>query len=58
MSNNLRLFIALSALILFCTSCGKHPDVLDPPDGGDPKAFPRTYPDTSTDPAGVSIPQH
>jgi hypothetical protein len=43
------LFLALCALLL-CTACGKRPDTVDAPDGTDPRAYPRTYPDISTDP--------
>ena len=40
-------------LISFCavlTACGVRPGQLSAPEGSDPSAYPRTYPDTQTDP--------
>ncbi len=45
----------ITGLLLCCVACGKRPEVVDAPDGSDPKAYPHTYPDLSTDPAGVPI---
>ncbi|NDE90681.1 MAG: hypothetical protein EB059_06035 [Alphaproteobacteria bacterium] len=45
------------AIFLSLTGCGKRPDIVDPPDGADPKAYPRSYPDISTDPSGHVNPQ-
>jgi hypothetical protein len=53
---DIRSSLLLSALLL-CCACGKRPDVLDAPEGSDPKAWPHTYPDTTTDPAGVPVPK-
>lgn len=53
---NMSLFILMLCALLLCSACGKRPDVVDAPDGTNPNAYPRTYPDTSTDPAGRKIP--
>jgi hypothetical protein len=47
--------LILCAMLVLCTACGKRADMLDPPEGGNPRAFPRYYPDISTDPSGVSV---
>lgn len=49
------ILLMLCALLL-CAACGKRPDVVDAPEGSDPNAFPRKYPDISTDPAGHANP--
>ncbi|HEU0117469.1 MAG TPA: hypothetical protein VFR09_02445 [Alphaproteobacteria bacterium] len=45
-----RQIACLIALGLVLTGCGKKPGHVDPPLGADETAFPRTYPDISTDP--------
>jgi hypothetical protein len=49
--------LALTALMALCllSACGKKADVMEAPEGADPKAYPRHYPDVSTDPQGVYI---
>ncbi len=49
--------LMICGLLLLCAACGKRPDVVDAPDGSDPKAYPHTYPDVKTDPAGIPIPK-
>ena len=48
-------FILLCGLLLLSVACGKRPDTVDAPEGSDPKIFPHTYPDLSTDPVGVPV---
>ena len=42
--------IFLCVNILMLSACGVKPSHVDPPEGAEHSQFPRTYPDTSTDP--------
>ncbi len=44
------LHIFLCANILLLCACGVKPPYVDPPQGAEHDTFPRSYPDTSTDP--------
>jgi hypothetical protein len=50
-------FALLAGLMALCllSACGKKPDVMEAPEGADPNAYPRHYPDVITDPQGVYI---
>jgi len=41
---------AIFLLLLCLTACGKKPNQVDPPPGVEENAFPKTYPDPTTDP--------
>jgi hypothetical protein len=50
--------MVLAALCLL-SACGKKATVMEAPEGSDPNAYPRHYPDIETDPQGVYIlPKH
>ena len=55
MRKSLWMMLAL-CMMLSVAACGKRPDTVDAPEGSDPKAYPHTYPDVSTDPAGRATP--
>ncbi len=43
-------YILLSMTSIALCSCGIKPSYVEPPQGAEHEQFPRTYPDTSTDP--------
>lgn len=43
-------FLWVLAALGTLVGCGVKPDSLEPPPGTAPDSYPRTYPDTSTDP--------
>jgi hypothetical protein len=49
--------LALIGLMALCllSACGKKADVMEAPEGADPSAYKRHYPDVSTDPEGIYI---
>ena len=49
MNNNYK-YILLCIITMTICSCGIKPAYVDPPAGAEHEVFPRTYPDTSTDP--------
>ncbi len=55
----IRPFLALicaAALLASLAACGRRPSVMDPPEGSDAAAYPRSYPDTALDPPGHYTP--
>jgi hypothetical protein len=42
-------------VLCLLSACGKKADVMEAPEGADPSAYKRHYPDVSTDPEGVYI---
>lgn len=45
-------FCLMAAFLCILTACGRRASELDAPQGSDPKAYPRPYPDANTDPEG------
>ncbi len=50
-SKTLSLCLCLGITLATLTGCGIKPSFVDPPQGEAQDNFPRTYPDTATDPA-------
>jgi hypothetical protein len=52
------LFLMMAALALLgsLSACGKRAAVMEAPEGDDPSAYPRHYPDHNSDPPGSYVP--
>lgn len=46
------VLLLVCTLLLTLGGCGRKPADVDPPEGADTRAYPRTYPSPATDPEG------
>jgi hypothetical protein len=52
----MRIVLACLLMVLALSACGKRASMMEAPEGSDPSAYPRHYPDLSTDPEGTYVP--